>query len=312
MDRLHTVLKVLAARGLDVRSCRVRALRSYRARSILCFSLTCFDPDRGSLVRRNVIGKGYADVDGAATFEILRELWQAGFGADRRRTISEPMAYVPALGLLLQDRAPGKSLHRYLGHPARAIDEVRRTAEWLAKLHSMRVARAAALPLSYEEERVRRYGQVLGRLFPGFARRIERIAGRVTASLKALGAALCVPTHGDFQPKNIHACADRITVFDFDRFALAHPARDLGHFIGQSMTMSYERTGTFREIEPWNAAFLEEYARRARRDAASALPIFVSRTFLEVLHHKLFVYPVRDPSFLPTWLDECERWGRLG
>lgn len=263
-------------------------------------------------MRRVVIGKGYAGGDGAATFEILRELWHKGFGADRRLTISEPIGYVPAPGLLLQDRAPGKGLHRDLGDPARAIDKVRRAAEWLAKLHSMHVARAAALPLSDEEERVRRYGRDLGRLFPGLARRIDRIAGRVTSSLKALGAHRPVPTHGDFQPKNIHAAGDRITVFDFDRFALSHPARDLGHFIGQCLAMSHERTGSFHEIAPWNAAFLDEYARRARRDGLSALPVFVPRTFLEILHFKLCVYPARDPSFLPVWLEECERWERLG
>lgn len=312
MDALQAVIGVLAARGFDVRSCRVRALRSYRTRSILCCSLTCFDPERRRLVRRVLIGKGYAGRDGAATYEILRELWHKGFGADRRLTIAEPIAYVPSPGILLQERAPGRGLHHDLADPTRALDRVRRTAEWLAKLHSMHVSLAAPLPLADEGDKVRRCGRALAGRFPGLAGRIERIAGRVASSLEALGARSRVPTHGDFQPKNIHVCGDRITVFDFDRFALAHPARDLGQFVGQCLTMSHQRTGSFREVAPWNAAFLDEYARRVRGDGVRALSTFVPRTFLEILHFKLCVYPSPDPTFLPVWLEECERWERLG
>ena len=63
-----------------------------------------------------------------------------------------------------------------------------------------------------------------------------------------------------------------MTVIDFDRFALAHPARDVGHFIGQSMTMSYTRTGSFEEIEPWNMAFLKEYAGLTSRKRGRRYP----------------------------------------
>lgn len=308
MDVVHTVVEALAARGLDVRKCRMRPLRRLGAPPNHCYSLTCFDHGRGTFVRKIIIGKCCAGRDGARTFEILRELWQRGFERDPWLTIPEPIAYVPALELLLQERAGGKALHGDVEDPARSNEKARRTARWLAKLHATRLTRAPTLPPSYEEERLSRYGRALGRLFPGLACRIERIAGRVASSLAALGAHPLVPTHGDFQPRNIHVSGDRITVFDFDRCAMAHPARDLGHFIGQCMTMSYVRAASFREIEPWNAAFLDEYGRHASLQADPALSAFVARTFLEVLHHKLFVFPVADPSFLPVWLGECERW----
>lgn len=312
MDAPRAVLEVLAARGLDVRKCRVRAMRSYRYRPIFHYSLTCFDEATGALVRKVVIGKRYAGEGGAAMFELLRELWQNGFGRDPCLTIPEPIAYVPALGLLLQDLARGKDLHHHLDHPARSLRHVRRAARWLAKLHGMPAARAQLLRLPDEAESAARHGRALGKLFPAFARRIEAITGRVITSMRTLGARPSVPTHGDFQPKNIHVSGDRITVFDFDRFALGHPARDLGHFIAQCLTMSYTRAGAFREVEPWNVAFLDEYRRNAPPEATSALSTFVPRSFLEILHHKLFVFPVADPSFLPAWLDACEQWEDLG
>lgn len=308
MEAVHTVIEALAARGLDVRSCRVRALRTLGRRPIHCFLLTCFDHREGALVRKVLIGKSYAGRDGPGTFEILKELWEKGFGGDPWLAVPEPIAYVPSLSLLLQERARGRDLHRDLGDPVRSIESARRAARWLARLHSMRVTCAPIVPFSYEEERLARYGRTLGGLFPAHARRIDGIVRRVTSSLATLGASTRVPTHGDFQPRNMHASSDRITVFDFDRFGMAHPARDLGHFVGQCLTMSHVLTGSFREIEPWNTAFLDEYAHRRSGDAAAALSTFVPRTFLEVLYHKLFTYPVSDPSFLATWLEECERW----
>ncbi len=68
------------------------------------------------------------------------------------------------------------------------------------------------------------------------------------------------------------------------------------------------RSGSFEAIAAWNAVFLDEYARHAGPWALAALPVFIARTFLEVFYYKLFVRPVKDLSFVPAWLDECERW----
>jgi hypothetical protein len=292
--------------GLDVRGYEAQVLKTSKSRPILRYVVTCFD--KKAPRRRVIIGKGYFRHDGARTFEAMRLLWSEGFAGDRFLAIPEPIAFLPRLNLLLQGWAPGDALYAYLEDPERALQHVGLTARWLAKLHRTRIAAARVLPLDYEQTKLRTYGEVLIELCPLFAPRIERIVQHILALLRALDLREVVPTHGDFQPKNIFICQNRVTVIDFDRFALAHPARDVGHFIGQSMTMSYARKGSFEQIEPWNSAFLDEYVRLASPEVLSMVPVFVARTFMEVLKHKIFLDPAKNSYLLPLWLDECERW----
>ena len=305
---LTAPVAALSGDGLVVVSCRASVLRPSRFRPILRYVATCFDQRRNARVQRVVIGKGYYRGNGATTFDTMRQLWSDGFAEDRLLTIPEPVAYLPELSLLLQGRAPGKALYLGLDDPAAALKPVRLAGRWLAKLHAASVASAVVLQPEHDKEKLGTYRDVLARVCPPFAPRIQSLTGRILSSLKTLPEDQVVCTHGDFQPKNIYIRGNQVTVIDFDRFALAHPARDLGHFIGQSMTMSYVRTGSFKEVRAWNSAFLDEYVRVASTWALPALPFFIARTFLEVLYYKLFVRPVKDPSFLPAWLDECERW----
>jgi hypothetical protein len=301
-------LAALSKAGLVVRSYRAQVLKTSKSRPILRYDVACFDDRKEAIVRKVIVGKGCYRHDGARTFEFMRQLWSEGFSEDALLTIPEPIAYVPEPKLLLQGWASGDALYAYIHDPAVALEPVTLAARWLAKLHSTRLTGVPVLPPEYEETKLRTYGGVLMQICPEFAERIERFAWRIIASLETLDSRRFVPTHGDFQPKNVCVLRDRVTVIDFDRFALAHPARDLGHFIGPCMTMSYVRTGSFKEIEPWNAAFLDEYARLASPEAMSALPVFVARTFMEVLKHKVFLDPAKNIHLVPAWLDECERW----
>jgi hypothetical protein len=254
-----------------------------------------------------IIGKGYHRGDGAMAYQILTQLWADGFSNDRL-TIPEPLAYLTDLSLLLQTLAPGKPLYLYLDRPSSGIKLVRQTARWLAKLHKAVVTDAPVVQLSQEENKLAFYRDGLMQACPQVAGRFEDLCNRSVAAIQSLYPWQGVPTHGDFQPKNIHVGRGRVTVIDFDRFALAPAARDLGHFVGQCLTMSYVRAGSFREIADWNSVFIDEYVRCTSDEVLHTLPAYIARTFLEVLYYKLVVRPVKDPSFLPAWLDECERW----
>jgi aminoglycoside phosphotransferase (APT) family kinase protein len=196
--------------------------------------------------------------------------------------------------------------------PEAALPAVRATARWLVKLHRSGVADAPVWGTDEEIAKTTLYARTLAAIAPDIGPRVSDLAEGALAGIAAHSAGVLVPTHGDFQPKNIHVSGRRITVIDFDRFALADPARDVAHFIGQSLTMSYSRTGSFAEIGPWVEAFADAYATRSGAAVPATLPFFVVRTFLEILYYKLFVRPVKDASFVPVWLDESERWLTAG
>lgn len=305
--QVSAFLTALSGKGWQVEHCQGRVLRASRSRPILRYRVSYVDQGRELSVEKIVIGKAYCRGDGARTFDFMRELWANGF-ADRSLTIPEPMGYVPELRLLLQGQAAGRPLYAYLDQPESALAHVRDTARWLAKLHATEVRRAAPLPGDFESIKLSKYRDELAATAPGWAGRVAEVTSSVVSSLANLEAGCLVPTHGDYQPKNIYVSKAQVTVIDWDRFALAHPARDVGHFLGQCMTMSYVRTGSFDRIRPWNEAFLEEYAARAPVALGPVLHAYLTRTFLEILYYKLVVKPVKDRAFVPAWVDECERW----
>ena len=308
VDLTELPVSELSEQGLQVQDYSSRMLRDSRSRPVVSYDLTYIDGSGNARVRRTLIGKGYFRDDGAGTYDFMRQLWSDGFADDPSLTIPEPVAYLPERSLLIQGHAPGRSLYEYIDNPADAEQQVRMTARWLAKLHSSSVSVRTRVNLDFEREKIGTYKNALMEVCPRYAARIERLTDRTLDLFGALDPNFLVPTHGDFQPKNIHIQDKRVTVIDFDRFALANPARDLGHFAGQCITMSYVRTGSFEDIKPWNGAFLSEYSRRSPEEALRAVPAYIARTFLEILYYKLVVKPVKDPYFVSAWLDECERW----
>ncbi len=142
---------------------------------------------------------------------------------------------------------------------------------------------------------------------PAVADRLVTLTSRTLDSLRRAPARPVV-THGDFQPGNIHLDDDRVVVIDFDRAASALAARDLGHFIGQTLTMGASWHGCFEAAAGWVDAFLRGYtAADGDPSAVAGAPAYVARTFAEVLYYRLVVRPMPDWSFVPAWLDAWER-----
>src|SRR5215208_6989057 len=172
----------LSGAGLVVQSCKAQVLKISKSRPILRYTVTCLDREKAVPVRRLIIGKGCYRHDGNKVFGFMRQLWSEGFAEDRRLTIPEPIAYLPELKLLLQGRAPGRALYEYIDHPAEALKPVSFTARWLAKLHKTRVTGVPVLPMEYEEMKLHNYRDVLMRICPQFAARVESFAERILSS----------------------------------------------------------------------------------------------------------------------------------
>ena len=283
---------------------RRRVLKESSGRPVVQYRYT--RGEGATATRDTVVAKGYYRGDGAATFVAMERLWRAGFSEDVRLSMPKPLAYLTGPRLLLQTRAAGSSLYRFLDDLPAGISAVKMTGRWLAKLHNIPLTDGPLLNPVREQERLVNFRDALTVACPADAARIRDLSDGVDIGRETSVAPL-VPTHGDFQPKNVHTLGRRVSVIDFDRFAVAEPARDLGHFVAQSMTMSYVRTGSFEAIAEWNRSFLDAYAVSAPSGALTGLAVATVRSMLEILYYKLVVRPVRDPSFLGAWLDECDR-----
>lgn len=299
------VLAALESMGWSVQGLRGEVLRPSRYRPVFRYRVECTGADGGGAVERILIGKADYRRGGEATFAFMRRLWDAGLGGGRASTIPEPIAYLDDLAILVQTEAPGRCLHEWL--VAGDLGPARAAGRWLGGLHHTRLDGGdGELPADFEERKLSRYCDELSEVFPALAGRLPGVVGATLAALASVGEGVRVPTHGDYQPKNIYVDGEHVTVIDWDRAALACPARDVGHFIGQSLTMSYSKTGTFDRGRAWNAAFLAGYGQVGVGTMPAGLSAYVARTLVEVLYYKLVVKPVADASFVPVWLDELD------
>lgn len=281
-----------------------------RSRPVVRWTVT-LDAGEGPSAPLAVIGKGYRAGGGEQAWRLLESLRRAGFD-DPELQVPAPYGFDPARQLLAQEEAPAGTLHSLLdGDLGKAAPEAGRAGRWLARLHSVRGVQVPDLAADFEHLKLTEYTAALAGLLPQAA---VRLGGLRDATLAALdGAAKTsaggppVLTHGDFQPKNIHLDRHRVVVIDFDRAARAPAARDLGHFIGQTLTMGASRHGDLAAAVPWVEAFLDGYADAdGGAEAVSSAPAYVARTFAEVLFYRLVVRPVSNSSFVPDWLDAWE------
>jgi tRNA A-37 threonylcarbamoyl transferase component Bud32 len=295
-------LQQLGARRVIVRERSVVHLS--RSRPVVRWELTV---DTGSgPAPLTVIGKGYRKGGGEEAGRLLGQLRRAGFD-DPRLQVPAPFGFDPLRQVLAQEEAPPTTLRTLLdAAPEPASPAVAQVGRWLARLHGVRGVDVPVLAGDFERHKLTEYATALAEVLPAAAARLRALTAR---TLDVLGGASprLVVTHGDFQPGNIHLGEDRVVVIDFDRAACAPAARDLGHFIGQTLTMGASRHGSLDAAAAWVDAFLGGYTTAGGDPAAvAAAPAYVARTFAEVLFYRLVVRPVPDRSFVSAWLDAWE------
>jgi aminoglycoside phosphotransferase (APT) family kinase protein len=254
-----------------------------------------------------VIGKGYLKGGGAVAWRLLDRLRRAGLDSPGLQ-VPEPYGFEASRQLLAQEEAPPTTLRTLLdGDPVPAASTVARVGSWLARLHAVTGVDVPVLPDDFEQRKLTEYTDALAVELPGAAGRLAAMTARTLDGLSR-GSPRRVVTHGDFQPANIHVDANRVVVIDFDRAASAPAARDIGHFIGQTLTMGASRHGHLGAAASWVDAFLHGYTAAGGDDrAVAAAPAYVARTFAEVLFYRLVVRPMPDRSFVPAWLDAWEQ-----
>ncbi len=263
----------------------------------------------GHFGRRAVIGKAYRRGGAAAAYAVQRSLWAAGFD-DARLAVPEPLAYVPEAEMVVMSWSPGRlmqgDLLRSIAGERAAEVTSRLAARWLLKLHAAQVAGWPALSPDDSAARLATLAIEVARAEPRVARRVTEVSRALERELLGPTQGQAVPTHGDFDPKNILVAGERLTVVDLDRAALAHPSRDLGHFLGQSMVTAAVRTGRFTGARSWCDTFIDEYLRGAP-PALDALGPHLAFALLAALNYRTVVRPEQDRSFVGPWLDEIER-----
>src|SRR5439155_22186915 len=98
------------------------------------------------VLRTGLVGKVYAK-DRQDVYQVMQGISEAGFGSEAEFSIPEPIAYLPSLRLLLQERVegmPAQLIFRF-GDEHQRVAAAERCARWLARLHALAPTTGAVL-----------------------------------------------------------------------------------------------------------------------------------------------------------------------
>jgi hypothetical protein len=188
-------------------------------------------------------------------------LWGAAKDYDYHGLIylPRPLGYIEDLGLLLEEAIPGKPvggnrLSAEFGLAAPAA------AEAAAVIHESLVpADGEVFRIEAELGRLDRVTQQFIQVHPKAAFLLSDLVAHMRDHVRATEEEAWLPTHGDLKYDQFMHHNGKLTLLDFDYFALAETSYDLGKFCAYlipSMPSDWEETMAAEEIR---VAFLRRY-----------------------------------------------------
>jgi Phosphotransferase enzyme family len=311
----QTTLAQIHPDGLILVQCRPKVLRKrLGSRQVIIYRLILLNETGAKTRPVELVGKRYADgAEGEKAFCLMQQLWESGFGEGSRLKIPKPLCYLPDFKLLIQERAPGALLPKYLGRgDDAALVRTRMVARWLAKLHQLETFPEGIDSYADDETSVHNFAYQLGERHPHLASRLEELASTICARIACSEGLALTMVHGDFHPENIFVTQDRVTVIDFDNFCRSDPARDLGYIIAQMRAMMYFSTGLLeaadREIRALLHVYLAATTSQDMRTLPARIATFAARTCLANMYYISCVLKNECMEVLSVLLMEMERF----
>jgi Phosphotransferase enzyme family len=281
-----------------------------------------------------VVAKTYHGDKGQNAYAAMRALWDSPLARSEKVSIAEPLAYLPALKVLVQgpireEQTLSDLLRGALrsGTPeamAALQDHLRKTAVGLAALHHSGVRCGSAWGWADELANVREKLERLARVVPHLADAVAPLLERLEALARAHPVDPPVPAHGSFRPAQVLLSQGRIGFIDFDDFCQAEPALDLALFRSslkdRGMRMLYDegnsRDGAaldpatcrtrLAQLDELGEVFLAHYERHAPVSRQRVALWEACYLFTLLLHSWARVQPVRLTHILLL----LERHGR--
>jgi aminoglycoside phosphotransferase (APT) family kinase protein len=215
------------------------------------------------------IGKVFA-VDRADVYRTMEAIRRSGFGAEAEFSIPLPIAYLPELRLLLQEKVAGlPATDLFLAADEAERERIaRRCAEWLARFHAAAPLSGPVFDLAQYQLSIERWSQRIDGLGGTLAERAGQLRTQLERALPAIcdiGMRTC---HGSFTHHQVIVANGRIVTFDWDDHVLADPAYDVARFVIGLRRLAFRSLHSIRSLDRVADVFLDTYRTRYR----SALP----------------------------------------
>ena len=251
-----------------VQEIQTRVLKCHPAKR--CTFEIAMRTNRGS---HELIGKVFTE-DRPDVHDLMVGIHQSGFGCDSDFAIPRPIAYLPSLRLLLEEKVYGKSVREvFLWKGSNNQEEVAvRCALWLAKFHTAAPRIGPASSVARLMSKSKSQARKLSRLGGRFAEKAGHLVVRLEALAPKLGIVELCSAHGEYNPSHVLMDGDRTVVIDWDGCQVRDPARDVATFMIVTKWLALDRRGTISAFDSLSDAFLETYIAERGRDILERLP----------------------------------------
>lgn len=226
-----------------------------------------------------VYRKDHSDV-----FEAMKQIQQAGFGPHEPFSIPEPLAYLPSLHLLLQEKVEGQGADEIFraGDDASRAAAAERSARWLARFHT-RAPRTGPVspPNDYlGTKRMQQCAPQIARLDGSLTRKVDRLYELLVDASSSLAPLDLCAGHGAYRPDHVILRQDRTILLDFDTHDVADPARDVARFL-VGLRRSALELGSVRALDKPYGVFLKTYLALGQPGVERNLCFFEAAAYLK-------------------------------
>jgi hypothetical protein len=257
---------------------------------------------------QSVIAKIFAD-DRPDTFSTMEKIHQGGFGPSSEWAVPKPIAYLPSMRILLEEKIEGRQVENVLlsdNEPAQ-LEAIKRCGVWLASFHVRAPRFGNRVEPQTHLKHVKIWADKTSKFWPPFAEKCHLLIRRLSAALPAEGTFEYRPGHGNYIPEHVVMCGARTVTIDLDGFDLVDPARDIAMFLItlERMGLKHHKAPSYydRLIRP----FVESYLNEGDQNALQNLAFYKSAEYLHRARHDIHRRIPPAPEWAEMMLDQALR-----
>jgi phosphotransferase family enzyme len=244
----------------------------------------------------SLIGKVYAS-DRSDVYGAMDAIRRSGFGPEHELSIPEPLAYIPELRLLLQEKVhgPRADLIFLTGGDHDRAETSARAARWLARFHTIAPRSGRVAEPSEQMDSVERWSQRFAWLGEPFASQARRLAHRLAEAAATTRTGERCGGHGSYDCHQIILADGRTVTLDWDSYDVADPCRDVARFIVALQRLAVKSLGSIRALDDAVDVFLRTYQALSPLDIGTNLAWYRALTCLRLakyeVHHPVCTFP---------------------
>jgi hypothetical protein len=230
----------------------------------------------------NLIGKVFSR-ESFDVFDAMKKIWRVGLDRESEFAIPEPLAYVPGLRLLIQEKVVGKHAREVFlaGSPSERAEAAERCGHWLTWFQILAPQQGKPMKvrklLRRSENRLR---QIADPKVP-IARKAEELFQRLLVVSSMLEGDNWCAGHGDYSHYQILFSGSRTVTLDWDGYDTADPCRDAARFVVSLQRLASKELSSIRDLDEAAQKFLESYLITRHQRFATRLGFYRAALYLQ-------------------------------